>query len=239
MTEEFNPSTSDNRLPDNQPGDVESSHHQTIEEQMSQLVRETCKHPPNSSQRRKGLSQLIRLIHKSGKLWRKYTPYYEDALQMMWQHLCRNLCEAPRGGQYDPSRGSVTTWLNWYLKRRLQDLRSQAEAEKKRRTFPQSSDAQETLNFIENIAADPDIPPILEETRHWAETDPDGELNGVHIKGRPDITCQVLILRRLPPETSWKTLADEFNCSLPTLAGFYKKQCRPRLRKFGKSQGYL
>ncbi|MEQ8957854.1 MAG: hypothetical protein RLP02_08030 [Coleofasciculus sp. C2-GNP5-27] len=125
-----------------------------------------------------------------------------------------------------------------YLRRRLKDLRTQAQAENQQKLSPRSNE-QGMFDPIDIVPSPPDIPPILENTRNWAETDPDGELRRVHIKGRPDLTCQLLILRRLPPETSWQALADEFNCSLPTLAGFYKKQCRPRLRKFGESEGYL
>jgi hypothetical protein len=63
---------------------------------------------------------------------------------------------------------------------------------------------EETTDPIKNLPASPDIPPILEETYQWVQTDPDGELASTHVKGRPDVTCQILILRRLPPETPGK-----------------------------------
>ena len=76
-------------------------------------------------------------------------------------------------------------------------------------------------------------------TKQWAKTDPSGELQSIHIQGHPLVTCQVLILERLPPETSWKTMSAEFNISISTLTSFYRRQCIPRLRKFGESQGYM
>ncbi|MBV9387770.1 MAG: hypothetical protein JOZ78_15215, partial [Chroococcidiopsidaceae cyanobacterium CP_BM_ER_R8_30] len=63
-----------------------------IEEQIAQLVIEACKHKPGSNGRQRVLTQIIRLIIKSGKLWKDSSPYYEDALQQTWIYFCRNLC---------------------------------------------------------------------------------------------------------------------------------------------------
>ncbi len=92
---------------------------------------------------------------------------------------------------------------------------------------------------MDTLAAPADIPPIEEEVRTWAETDADGELRQTHIKNHPEITAQLLILRRLPPETSWEELSAEFGVKVSTLSMFYQRKCQPRLRKFGESQGYL
>jgi DNA-directed RNA polymerase specialized sigma24 family protein len=210
-----------------------------IDESLSQLIAQTCKHPPGSVDRRIGLNHLIQAIVKSGKLWWENTPYYEDALQQTWLYLCRNLCETNTGAQYDPARSRVTTWLDRYLKKRLLDFRLEEQRQEQQRVSVCASDVKQTTDPLENLAAPPDIQPILEEIRRLVETDSDGELRRTHIKGRPDITCQVLILRRLPPKTDWKVLAAEFNCSFSTLANFYQRQCQPRLRKLGELQGYL
>ena len=85
----------------------------------------------------------------------------------------------------------------------------------------------------------PDIPPILETTRKWIETDPNGELRRTYIQGNPKVNCQVLLLQRLPPESSWEDLAVQYQMSVSTLSSFYRRQCLPRLREFGESQGYL
>lgn len=210
-----------------------------LDEQLSQLVTQTCRHPHGSVERRIGLNHLIQAIIKSGKLWWENTPYYEDALQQTWLYLCRNLCEANTGAQYDTAKGRVTTWLDHYLKKRLLDFRLEEQRQKREQISPSTSEVKQTADPLENLAAPPDIQPILAEIRSLVETDSDGELRRTHIKGRPDITCQVLILRRLPPKTDWKVLAAEFNCSFSTLANFYQRQCQPRLRKLGELQGYL
>lgn len=210
------------------------------EEHLRQLVAETCRYKINSIQRQQGLTLVVRLIVKSGRLWRENAPYYEDALQQTWLYFCRNLCEAATGDRYDPNRSSVITWLNAYLRRRLQDFRIQEQnhlqhisAIQVHRMDELSSDA------IALLEGPPDIPPILETTRQWVKIDPDGDLRRTHIQGHPEINCQVLLLQRLPPETSWEVLAAQYGLSVSTLSSFYRRQCLPRLRQFGESQGYI
>lgn len=204
-----------------------------LNQQLQQLVALACSYPAKSLMRRQQLNEVVRLVMKSGKLWKENTPYYKDALQQTWLYFCRN----PE--QYNPERCSVITWLDNCLKWRLQDFRSKEAIEQVRTISAPMQGTEETTDPIENLPASPDIPPILEETKEWAEADLDGELRSTHVKGRPDVTCQILILRRLPPETPWKTIAKEFNLSPSTAPNFYKRECLPRLRNFALLQGYL
>lgn len=213
-----------------------------LEELLRRLVEEACGHPPGSQQRQKLLTQIIRLT--SGKLWRESTPFYQDALQQTWLYFCRNLCESTTGQAYDPDLGSIVTWLNVYLRRRLQDFYRNLQRQQARTVSPNISQSRsgedtEILDPVDNLAAEPDVPPILEEIRSWVETDSDGELSSSHIQGHPDVTCQVLILKRLPPEVGWKELSIEFGLSVSTLSSFYQRQCLPRMRKFAEKEGYL
>lgn len=210
-----------------------------LEERLRQLILETCKHSPGSVKRQQNLTQVIRLITKSGKLWQDNAPYYEDALQQTWLYLCRNLCESVTGDQYNPSRSAIVTWLNGYLRWRLQDYRIQEQVKRTQTASGRRLGTDRTIDPLETLEAPPDIPPILETTKQWVEADPEDELASTYIQGHPEITCQVLILRRLPPETSWKALAAEFGTSISTLSSFYQRQCIPRLRKFAESQRYL
>lgn len=213
-----------------------------LEEQLRQLVVEACKHPPGSPDRQKNLTRIIRST--SGKLWRESTPYYQDALQQTWIYFCQNICEKTTGERYDPSRGSIVTWLNYYLRRRLQDSQIARQQDFSRTAMgkvrsTRSGEQESVTDPIENLAAAPDVPPILEDVRTWAEVDRTGELQRTHIEGHPQVNCQTLILRRLPPETSWKELSEEFGLGVSTLSSFYQRQCLPRLRKFGESEGYI
>lgn len=62
------------------------------------------------------------------------------------------------------------------------------------------------------------------------EADETGELRECHIEDHREVTAQVLILQRLPPEAKWKDLAKEFGISTSTLSCFYQRQCKPRLK---------
>jgi hypothetical protein len=213
-----------------------------LEEQLRQLVTEACSHRAGSAERQKKLTRIIRLI--SNKLWKENTPYYQDALQQTWVYFCQNICEGNTGEPYDPTRSSVITWLNFYLKRRLQDFyiddqKRQALIVSNQTGGQGSSDTNHTIDPIENLVAKPDVAFLLEEVRKWVDTDPEGELSRIHITNHPEVTAKVLILRRLPPEASWRSIAAEFNVSIPTLSSFYQRQCLPRLRNFGESEGYL
>lgn len=219
-------------------GNPESS----LQEQLPYLVVQACQHPAGSAQRQKNLTKIIRLA--ANKFWKENTPYYQDALQQTWLYFCHNICEENTGKPYDSNRSSVLTWLNFYLKQRLRDCYIKKQKETLTRvSIPlgqlDSVQTNQNVDPIENIPANPDVPPLLEEIRSWAKTDPEGELRRIHIVNHPEVTCQILILRRLPPEVNWKNLAAEFNLSVSTLSSFYQRQCMPYLRKFAESQRYL
>lgn len=208
-----------------------------LNQSLQKLVAEACSYPPRSLQRRQKLNEVVRVVMRSGKLWQENTPYYKDALQQTWLYFCRN----PE--KYDPTSCSVITWLDNSLKWRLRDCRQSEAKAQFQRTFDLTSGGEGSanpINTLENPPCHSDRPlAILEETREWVETDPTGELSSVHVKKRPDVTCQVLMHRRLPPEMSWESIALEFNLPPSTAPNFYKRECLPRLRKFALNQGYL
>ncbi|MCC5601556.1 sigma-70 family RNA polymerase sigma factor [Nostoc favosum] len=203
-----------------------------LNQQLQHLVAQACSYPAKSLMRRQKLSEIVRVVMKSGKLWKENTAYYNDALQQTWLYFCRN----PE--QYNPESCSVITWLDNCLKWRLQDFRSREAQIQAKTVFISSLEIENTTEAIESLPAAADIPPILEETYQWAFTDPDNDLASTHVKGRPEVTCQILILRRLPPETPWKNIAKEFNLPPSTAPNFYKRECLPRLRNFALRQGY-
>lgn len=208
-------------------------------DEFEEHVQKACCHPRGSKERNKRLNEMIWRIQQSGKLWRDVgVPDYEDALQQTWLYFCRNLCEATTGDRYDPQRASVMTWLNAYLKARLDDRRLAAYFDNNVKAKPMLSKDGELLDPLEFIQARPDPPPILEDIREWLEKE-GCHLRRIHLRDRPDINCQVLIEHRLPPETAWFVLAQGFGVAIATLSNFYQRECFPLLLNFGKSQGYL
>jgi len=226
------------KTPSDQPTSSEAQSSR-LPEAVFQLVQDTCAQPPGSAKRQRGLTKIIRGLN--GQLWHTHDPYYADALQQTWIYFCRNLCEATTARPYDPQVAKLTTWLNAYLKRRLQDFQI-AEIRHRQTTVSNTvrgKEGDDSLDRIASIEASPDIPPLLEYVRAWAEADADGSLRATHISKHPTVTAQLLILKRLPPETSWKALAKEYGISIGTLSSFYQRQCLTRLRAYGQSQGYL
>lgn len=210
--------------------------------QLRQLLIQACCHPVGSPGRQKNLTRIVSLVRP--KLWRETTPYYQDALQQTWMYFCQNVCEANTGEAYDPDRSSLITWLNFYLKRQLQQGLIEQQKYQARTVSVSANplgmgDGDQTIDPIDRLASPPDVPPLLEEVRAWIEKDPTRELRRTHIANHPRVNCQVLLLRRLPPEVSWKDLSIEFNLPISTLSNFYQRQCLPRLCQFGKAEGYL
>jgi len=211
-----------------------------VDEYLKRLIDLACSYPEGSKERQKELTEIIRVVTKSSQLWRNNSPYYEDALQQTWLHLCDN----PE--RYEPDRGTVITWLSNYLKWQLSDSRKATWKEESRRVAIQTARTKEMYDQIQvndeetwDLLARPDVLTILEKTRRWVETDSTRELRKTHIKGRPDVNCQILILLRLPPETRWDTIARIFDLPNSTAPSFYKRQALPHLRRFGVGQGYL
>lgn len=209
-----------------------------LDQQLIQLAIETCQSPPGSLDRQRGLNRLIGLIQKSQKLFKDQLPDYEDALQQTWIYFCRNLCEATTGDQYDPQRASLTTWINAYLKRRLQDYQMQLAQESTRRMSNLVTENGEVIDPVNLIPAQPTPPDLLGEVKQWLEQE-QLHLRRTHIRNHPEANCYLLISRRLPPETSWESLSETLNIPIATLSNFYQRECLPRLLKFGQSQGYL
>ncbi len=209
------------------------------DEQLQALIVKTCRYPKGSLERQRGLNQIVSQIQKSGKMLKTAnTANYEDALQQTWLYFCRNLCEATTGDCYNPNQASVTTWLNAYFKRRLQDIQQKIAEERAIVATVPVSDGEENFDPVDNLPAQPTAPPILEEIRDWLEQEKT-KLTRIHVRNRPDINGYILIQYRLPPETQWEQLSQKWNVPIATLSNFYQRECLPRLLNFGKSQGYL
>lgn len=211
-----------------------------INKQLLLLLIEARQYSSRSFKRRRCLTQMIRLIQQSNKLWHEHTPYYEDALQQTWLFFCQNVCEACTGKQFDPSRSSMITWLNQYLKWRLQDFRIKTHQHRARMYSPSPLGTTDNTNdVLTNLAAPPDIPPLWNMTLHWIKTDPAGILGKYHILNRPDVTCQVLLLRRIFSHRQWDEISLEFDLPVSTLSSFYQRKCLPAVRNFAELQGFL
>jgi hypothetical protein len=197
-------------------GEDYQSDRQILYQELDQLIIEASQYPPDSFARKRYLSQIVIKIQNSGLIWsdRKHEPFYEDAVQEQWCFFCSNLCEYRTGTAYDRTRSNPITWFNNCLKWRLLTLALKR------------TDESQIIEYIRDF----------EEVKNWIETNPDGVLNE-HIRGRPELTCQV-ILRRLSFGKTFTTIALEFGCPYPTIYSFYKNKCRHHLEVFRENHGY-
>ena len=195
---------------------------ESLEEQLKNLVVETCQHPQGSFERQRELNKLIRIIQRSGKIWKDSSPDYEDALQKTWLYFCLNL------SAYDPKKASVITWFNNYLKWRLLDQRI--------------DEKEKTKIFVDNVTADgSDIfdkvpsPESKQDLRTfvctWIKNDPDGKFKGKTMPSRTDINAQIVCLKHLCDGKTWQNLSTELRINYQTLTTFYKRKCIDLLKE--------
>ncbi|HEY9692983.1 MAG TPA: hypothetical protein V6D15_12295 [Oculatellaceae cyanobacterium] len=204
---------------------------------LTQLVQETCKYPHNSLERKQGLTKIIFLMQKSGKIWRGgrevNLEHYQEALQENWYFFSRNLCN------YDPQKASVITWFNTYLEYKLRDIQAKAAKEVSRRGSAKID--QETGNVIDPIDMFPAPPQnsvlMIKELIKWLNEN-QKRLSRIHLRDRTEINAHLLISRHLILEETYTTIAQEFTVPIPTLSNFYKDRCLPIIKRWWDEQGY-
>ena len=221
----------------NQPPNDRDQIHQALKDQIQQALLFS----PDSPDRQRCLIRIHALVMQSGKLWRDSRPYYNDAVQDMWQECFSNLEE------YDPAVQLVTTWLNDHLRRALRRYKDRQQRDLNRhRTRVKGDDGQEApiVNFL---TSRPDAAEaqekILNPVLKWVEADADGKLQKRIFGKRPDINVQSVILKRIPPQSKgWNTICTEFGLSeeeSTALPKWYHRYCKPVLREFGTQAGLL
>jgi hypothetical protein len=209
-----------------------------VPSQLQELIAIASQHPlaldetgkilPNQSSskiRQKALTEIIRLV--TPRLWKENVPYYNDALQQTLYYLVRKY------DKYDPDRAGVITWLNMRLKFELLNCKMKLAEEQRRFSSLTNAEGHEI-----DISAPTEFEEsgIIDNIRLWVESDPSGELQAEHLRDRPEITSQKIILDRLFKNHSWQILAECYNSSIPTLSSHYQRKCIPRLRAFCLAQ---
>jgi DNA-directed RNA polymerase specialized sigma24 family protein len=208
---------------------------------LSSLILEARKYPVGSPKRQRLLTDVIRSIQRSGKVWRDYqipVEQYQEALQQTLIYVCQHL------ETYDPIRANPLTWFNCILKFRIKDVRRKSFLE----TCYRQSSSFHSANFDQVIDMIDRIPApamdgaedMLQELLVWLEQER-SMLEQKSVRNHSAINVYSLIMRRLPTDRqmSWNQLSEEFGVSVPTLSSFYQRQCVPVLREFGQGQGWF
>ena len=203
-------------------------------EQDKQLAKYACeaqKHPLGSLDRRLVLDKLIRIVMNSGRLYRPpksrlppqcqgaYREICDDALQALMLWVCQNI------DRYDPDQASFIGWLNMLMDRRFVNIGIRQFQDGRERRLGNRRRLQDLTRAEEDIPAPEPRTSDYTELRLFILEDPKRILQAKTLRDRPDITFQILLLRRLEDQT-WDDMAKEFGISLPTLHAFFRRSLK-------------
>lgn len=204
--------------------------------ELNELVLETRCYPHGSFERQKRLNLIIAKMQRSTQIWKAPNvprDDYQEALQQTWLWFCENL------DRYDPSKAGVMTWFNNNL--RFKILNRWQEIQRQRANFidletPLNKDEAPSMWNIPDSRPEPST--LMEDLLEWLEKNKK-ELKRIHVRNCPDVNCYILIRCRLPPEPiPWETLSKELKAAVPTLSGFYQRECITQLQRFAREGGY-
>lgn len=167
-------------------------------------------------------NEIYRKIQQSGKLFYRSDPDYEDAEIEMWRYFWRNLWEADTvETPFSDRNCRILARLNKYLRMRLLDYQLKRQAEQKQREQLRDADGQWT-DIAESIPA-PQGCEEMQRLRELIHTDPTGALGQLHVRKHPEITAQVLLIRRGLHLDGWKDLERDLGVPHSTLNTFYER----------------
>lgn len=189
-----------------------------IDLQLRQLALEAQQHPARSQKRQIALTKLIDQIYRHNRLTRPhiddsllhlYEDIYSEARLKIVEHICQNI------DIYD-SQKPVMAWVNQFFNFRFRDVRDRYRRETR---IPRLDELEK---FEQEEMED------TERLRELIEEDPDNIFRNKTMRGRPDITWQVIALARLDDE-KWETISQKFDKSISALQSFFDRN----LRNFG------
>lgn len=194
-------------LETNAESDEESDGREKLRLETNQLIAEIC-NEESLRRKEKKKNELIRKVERSNRILSKGNvtggrqsgregDWYDTARQSAWVSGLKNL------DKYDPNKklkngqpGTFWTWLNRILKWRYADLR---EGDK----LPiNSTDGFEDIlqDFLqgERVEAEQSRKAYQAKLDQIIE-DPNRKLRDIHVRNRPDINAQSVILSRIMP----------------------------------------
>ncbi len=196
--------------------------------QLQKYALEAQAHPQGSLDRRRALDKLVRIVLGSKRLYRPpisrlppqcqgaYQEIYRDAQQALMLYVCQNI------DRYDPQKASVMGWLNMLMDRRFVIIGIQQFQDGRERRLGNRRRLQDLMRAEEDIPTPVNENPEHAELWNFVTEDPEGLLQSKSLRNRPEITLQVLLLRKLEDHT-WDDIANEFGISLQTLHSFFRR----------------
>jgi hypothetical protein len=209
-----------------------------LDQQLRELITAILGLQPKTPERRRQADRFVRLVQKSGKLWRAPgidRELYNDVLSNLWIYVLESF------HKYKPELGAVMTWINNRLKWDLKTAQSKAWEELKRRLTDFGDDPDRSCR-IDRLEAQDDGGTWLEQIlRRWWENK--ATTQALHVQHRPDLNCyeffQDMLGLSCEPDTwcdrrdrpSYRTMAEHYDAPLPTIASFWTNKCLPLVRE--------
>lgn len=199
-----------------------------FDRQLQKLAIEAQQHPPQSSQRLQTLNKLINEIwqskqlgHPQRGLWlpNVYEDLYNEARQRTMLEICQNI------DNYKPQY-PVMAWVNSLL--RYQFIAVVNDYNNNRIISLPS------LDDLERFASQEDPLDDALLVRRFLQDDPENLLQAESIRGRPDVTFQVLAWARFVEDYSWDELSKNLGISPQTLCSFFNRNLRNLMPYFNR-----
>ncbi|MFM9264609.1 hypothetical protein [Tychonema sp. BBK16] len=208
-----------------------------IDLQLRQLALEAQQHPAGSKERQIALTKLIDQIYRHNRLTRPYIDprlshlyedIYSEARLKIVEHICQNI------DTYD-SQKPVMAWVNHFFNFRFKDVRDRYMNHIRYQHFSidslEKSSSPKDIEIVQNLSNEDPMSNFMDDTeilRELIEQDTDNIFRNTTVRGRPDITWQVIALARLDDE-KWETISQRFDKKISTLQSFFDRN----LRNFG------
>ncbi|MCP6761494.1 MAG: sigma-70 family RNA polymerase sigma factor [Fischerella sp. CENA71] len=203
--------------------------------QLQSLIQEACNYSAASPQHRKALNHLLRVVQKSGRLWKPAAgdiyedALYEEALYKTMFKLTKTLCD-----QYDSNRASFLTWFNTCLRNQYRDEIRVAKRHRSHQQPVWQSDEVE-VDPLDEVASNIDASLLLktwESFVQWIKDDPDNLLNTCHIENNPKANCQLLAHLRLVIGKEWQEIAAEVGSKRGAVTSHWCRKCEHLMREW-------
>ena len=215
-----------------------------IDLQLRELALEAQQHPAQSRQRNRALTKLIEVVGRCHRLVRPYREswppliyedLYNEAYGKTLEYICQNI------DNYYPEK-PVMAWVNQILKFRFSDVVDRHMNEKKRRELPSLDDLEDNLEkwlsekfqHSEEARMMRELREEWRELRELIEEDPDHLFRMVSLRGRPDLTWQVIALAKLDGETL-DIMSQRLEVSISGINGFFNLNLR-RFRDYFRNR---
>ena len=218
--------------------DLDSDSKMFSDRQLHELAIEAQGYPALSSQRQVLINRLANYILQSPSLghpqinsWNssQYQDFYDDALQETLLIICRTI------ENYDPTR-PIMAWVNFHLKNQFSSVVKRYYRQGITH-IPRSQQAITCFPSLDELEKDIAVEETISNAqllRQFLQDDPEDRLKNEHIRGRPDITFQVLAIAKFIEDRTWTEIAQDSNISIKTLSSFFSRKLEQLMPYFNQ-----